>query len=249
VGKLNDSAEFAECRMAERFFVETPITGGSCALVGDEARHLAAVMRVKVGDDVIVFDGSGAEFVARVGATRKQAIELAVLERREISRELDFELTLAVALPKGERQKWLVEKATELGVTRLVPLVTERGVAQPVEGALARLRRTVIEASKQCGRNRLLEVTEPAGALAYFAGQTADRWRFICDVSGRDLGEMAALNGAEFVAAIGPEGGFSAVEVGAAVQAGWQAVSLGKRVLRVETAAIAVAACAGLAGR
>src|SRR5436190_713470 len=147
--------------MSDRFFVSPPIAGDRAVLAGDEARHLAAVMRVQIGDEVVLFDGSGVEFTARVTATRKQAVELAIFERREISRELPFSLTLAVALPKGERQKWLVEKATELGVTRIVPLVTERGVAQPVESALERLRRSVIEASKQCGRNRLMEIAAP----------------------------------------------------------------------------------------
>src|SRR5205823_14535109 len=94
--------------------------------------------------------------------------ELSIIERREVSRELSFSLTLAVALPKGERQKWLIEKATELGVTRIVPLVTERGVAQPVESALDRLRRGVIEASKQCGRNRLMEIAQSKTASVLF---------------------------------------------------------------------------------
>jgi 16S rRNA (uracil1498-N3)-methyltransferase len=247
VGKLNDSAEFAECRMAERFFVEQPIAGGICTLASDEARHLAAVMRAKVGDEVVVFDGSGAEFLASVTAMRKQAIELDVLERREVSRELDFELTLAVALPKGERQKWLVEKATELGVTRLVPLVTERGVAQPLEGTLARLRRTVIEASKQCGRNRLLEVGDPVEAGPYFAAEASVLVRLIGEASGQSLGEVEGVKGAAgVVAAIGPEGGFTAAEIEVALRARWQPVCLGPRVLRVETAAVAMAAWASV---
>ena len=79
-----------------------------------------------------LFDGSGAEFAARIVRLGKRDAELEIDERRDISRELPFDLTLAVALPKGERQKWLVEKLTELGVTRLVPLITERGVAEPI---------------------------------------------------------------------------------------------------------------------
>src|SRR5688572_7985367 len=102
--------------MSERFFVDSPISADRAMLAGDEARHLAAVMRAQIGDEVVLFDGSGCEFTARVAAIRKQAVELAIIERREVSRELPVELTLAVALPKGDRQKWLVEKATELGV-------------------------------------------------------------------------------------------------------------------------------------
>src|SRR5437763_5768961 len=155
--------------MSERFFVSSPIIGRRAVLAGDEARHVSAVMRAAVGEEVILFDGSGAEFAARVADIRKGAVELSIVERREVSRELSFSLTLAVALPKGERQKWLIEKATELGVTRIVPLVTEWGVAQPVESAPERLRRVVVEASKQCGRNRLLEVAPPTTAATSLA--------------------------------------------------------------------------------
>jgi 16S rRNA (uracil1498-N3)-methyltransferase len=162
-----------------------------------------------------------------------------------VSRELTRPLTLAVALPKGERQKWLVEKATELGATRLVPLITERGVAQPVEAALDRLRRTVIEASKQCGRNRLMEIAAPVSACALFSqASTADE-RLIADPAGQPLAATAIGAGTGILAAIGPEGGFAPAELAAAREAGWQPVSLGPRILRIETAAIALAAWTG----
>jgi len=147
--------------MSERFFVAPPIAGDFAELRGDEARHLAATMRARSGDEVVVFDGSGAEFRARVLSVGKSSVKLEIIERGEISRELPRPVTLAVALPKGERQKWLIEKATELGVSRIIPLVTEHGVAQPTEQAIERLRRGVIEASKQCGRNRLMDIGVP----------------------------------------------------------------------------------------
>ena len=234
--------------MSERFFLETPLRGETCVLAGDEARHLAAVMRAAVGDEVVVFDGGGSEYLASIASLRKQQVELTIVERREVSRELHKELTLAVALPKGERQKWLVEKATELGVTRLVPLVTERGVAQPVDAALARLRRTVIEASKQCGRNHLLEIEVPQAAISYFAAADPESTRWIGDASGGDF-VAAQAGSSSVIAAIGPEGGFAPAEVASARDAGWQVVSLGKRILRVETAALAFAALAGLGDR
>src|SRR5262245_66236003 len=107
--------------MSTRFFADQPITGNRAALEGDEARHRAGVMRASAGDEVVLFDGSGAEFVCRVLKAGKEQVELQVIERREVSRELPVHVALAVALPKGERQKWLVEKATELGVARIVP--------------------------------------------------------------------------------------------------------------------------------
>jgi len=147
--------------MADRYFLATPIAADRATLAGPEAHHLIHVMRAAPGLKVVLFDGSGAEFHASVDRVGRSEVELAILTREEIDRELPLDLTLGVALPKGERQKWLVEKAVELGVTRLAPLRTQRGVAQPVEQALVRLRRAVIEASKQCGRNRLMQIEEP----------------------------------------------------------------------------------------
>lgn len=205
---------------------------------------MAAVMRAKVGDHITLFDGLGAEFEAEIAVLHKHAVELTIVERREVSRELAFALTLAVALPKGERQKWLVEKATELGVTRIVPLVTERGVAQPVEAALDRLRRTVVEASKQCGRNRLLQIAPPEPVAQFVSRQHPDTVRWLGDPGGEQpsLAVSPSLGG--MIAAIGPEGGFASAEVSAALAAGWQCVSIGRSILRVETAAIAFAAVA-----
>jgi 16S rRNA (uracil1498-N3)-methyltransferase len=232
--------------MSERFFVSPLIASDRAVLTGDEARHLTSVMRAAVGDEVTLFDGSGAEFSARVAAICKGAVELSISERREISRELTLSLTLAVALPKGERQKWLVEKATELGVTRIVPLVTERGVAQPVESALERLRRAVIEASKQCGRNRLMEIAPAAPAVEFFAAAPISAARFIADPSGQSLGALDVSQCGDILAAVGPEGGFTPAELAAAASSGWQAVWLGSRILRVETAAVALAAWAAM---
>jgi 16S rRNA (uracil1498-N3)-methyltransferase len=232
--------------LSERYFVPALIAGSRAELTGDEARHLAAVMRASAGDEVVLFDGSGAEFAARVVAIRKAAVELEIRQRREISRELPIAVTLAVALPKGERQKWLIEKATELGVARLVPLVTQRGVAQCGDAALDRLRRGVVESSKQCGRNRLLEIAGPLLAAELFAAGQASQERLIADPSGEPLNQRAGVAG-EIIAAIGPEGGFTPDELASARAAGWRAVSLGPRILRVETAAIALASWAALA--
>ena len=230
--------------MSHRFFADTPITGNRAVLDGDEARHLASVMRAAPGDEVVLFDGSGAEFSARIVAVQKQRVELEVLERREVSRELPRDLTLAVALPKGDRQKWLVEKATELGVTRLIPLVTERGVAQPVAAALDRLTRTSIEAAKQCGRNRLLEIARPQQAVEFFATAPTDSLRLIADPAGQPLGQVAVAQRA-VISAVGPEGGFTPAEVTAAHDSGWRLVSLAPRTLRIETAALVIAAWTG----
>jgi 16S rRNA (uracil1498-N3)-methyltransferase len=230
--------------MSDRFYVEQPILGPTAELAGDEARHLATVMRLSVGHEITLFDGGGNEFIARIAKVTKQSVHCDILERREISRELPFSLSLAVALPKGDRQKWLVEKTTELGVTRLIPLITERGVAQPVEGAIQRLRRGVIEASKQCGRNRLMEIAEPRRAPELFADKAIAEIRLIAHFGGQSLNSARMRSNVGVFAAIGPEGGFTDAEVAAATAEGWQPVALGSRILRVETAAIAIAAYA-----
>lgn len=229
--------------MAHRFFVEPPITGASVRLAGAEAHHLAHVLRVQAGDEVLLFDGSGAQFSAAVRRIGRAGVELTVLARTEVDRESRRGCVLGVALPKGDRQAWLVEKAVELGVARLVPLATERGVALPTDRALGRLRRTVIEASKQCGRNRLMAVEPALGAGEFFGSAPREAGRFLADPGGEPL-DAARLGGGELWFAVGPEGGFTEAEARQADAAGWRRVSLGPRTLRVETAAICLAALA-----
>src|SRR5690348_11231442 len=170
--------------MSERFFSPHPITAGCMMLDGSEAHHLLHVMRAAVGDEVTLFDGTGAEFRATIETLRRADAELRIVERREVDRELPFELVVGVALPKGDRQKWLVEKLTELGVTSLVPLMTERSVAQPNESALERLQRSVIEAAKQCGRNRLMEITAPKSWSDWLSKSDTNRRLLIANPGG-----------------------------------------------------------------
>jgi 16S rRNA (uracil1498-N3)-methyltransferase len=239
--------------MSQRFFSDSPITGERAALDGPEAHHALHVMRARVGDRVTLFDDSGAEFEAEVVAYGRGDVQLRILERREIDRELPFELVVGVSLPKGDRQKWLVEKLTELGVTSLMPLVTERGVAQPTAGALDRLRRSGIEAAKQCGRNRLMKVAEPQAWPTYLSSESAagSARRLVAHFGGISLAELDRdiSKAIPTELAIGPEGGFTDEEAAAAVAAGWQIVDLGPRILRVETAAIALAAVVAASGR
>jgi 16S rRNA (uracil1498-N3)-methyltransferase len=230
--------------MSDRFFVEQPIQARQARLVGTEAHHLAHVMRAKPGDGVVLFDGTGAEFDGQVNYVGRSEIILDVGQRREVSRELPVLITLGVALPKGERQRWLVEKAVELGVARFVPLLTARGNARETAASLAKLRRAVIEASKQCGRNRLMELCEPRELPAYLE-QPSDGWRWLAHPPADTTGDTAEQHSAlpdQILLAIGPEGGFCDAEVALAIRHDWRRIGLGPRILRVETAAIALVA-------
>jgi 16S rRNA (uracil1498-N3)-methyltransferase len=227
--------------MSERFFLSMPPRDGRAVLVGDEARHLARVMRCTVGDEVVVFDGSGTSWRARVASIGRDEVGLDLGEAVTGPRPTRVPLTLAVALPKGERQKWLVEKLTELGVERLVPLSTTRGVAEATPAAVERLSRGVIEACKQCGRDALMQVGGPKGVAEVVGDAGSGTVLLVADRDGVPLEEIATA-GKLVVALVGPEGGFTAEELATVEAAGGRRVSLGPHVLRVETAAIALAA-------
>jgi 16S rRNA (uracil1498-N3)-methyltransferase len=199
-------------------------------------------MRLNAGDEVILFDGSGSQFAARIDSMGRQQIELAVLERQEIDVELRGELTVGVALPKADRQRWLVEKLTEIGANRLVPLRTRRSVVHPDEKSLGKLRRTVIEASKQCGRNRLMQIQPLISFEDFLASAPDDADRWLADTHGTTASQEATTR--PIYLAVGPEGGFTDDEVMDAKGRGWQTVSLGARILRIETACLVLASLA-----
>ena len=215
---------------------------------GDEAHHLLNVVRVRVGDEVALFDGSGREARVRLtGAMRREA-ELEILSLETIDREPARSLTLACALPRASRMDFLVEKCCELGVARLIPIVTRRSVVDPIkrqENHLRKWRRAAIEAAKQSGRTRLTEIS-PAVTFddALNAHGTGDI-RLIAspDQNAASFHERAAAlppRKSVFVM-IGPEGGFTDNEITLALTGACEKVSLGARILRVETAAIAIA--------
>jgi 16S rRNA (uracil1498-N3)-methyltransferase len=223
--------------MGQRFFVGTPISTDRAVLSGSEAHHLLHVMRAGVGDEVILFDGSGREYTGRVSQVGRSQVELQVVASRQIDRELAVEIVVGVALPKADRQRWLMEKLVELGATRLVPLQTQRSVVHPDQKGLVKLRRTIVEATKQCGRTRLMEVSELAPFVAFLGAPPAAACRWIADPAGTVPPLPSAVAATGYVA-VGPEGGWTDDELAMARSAGWQPVTLGRRVLRIETACL-----------
>jgi 16S rRNA (uracil1498-N3)-methyltransferase len=229
--------------MAERFYLNLPLTPGPVELIGPEAHHLAQVSRLAAGDAVCLFNGDGREYAGRVESVRRRSVMIQIEAVREPQRELPFHLEIAAPVPKGDRAQSLIEKLTELGVTAFVPLLCERTVIHAGQGKLDKLERYVIEASKQCGRNRLLRIEPPLAWDAFLERRQAEEWGWIAHPAG-SAPALSAPKPHAIRGAVGPEGGFSAAEIERGVAAGWSLVSLGPRILRIETAALVLAAWA-----
>jgi 16S rRNA (uracil1498-N3)-methyltransferase len=239
---------------ARRLFVPAErLAGEQVTLTGPEHRHVARVLRARAGETLTLFDGAGLEVEAQVVRVDRAEAELRLGARRVVAGPA-VAITLLSAVPRGPRMDFLVQKTAELGVARIVPVLTERSVARPdaEAGRRARWQKIAQEAARQCGRADVPAVDAPvslAEALA-LPGLPDRRLALFEGEKARSLG--AALAGAvpaPTALLVGPEGGFAAPEVAAAAAAGFEPVGLGDRILRVETAAIvAVALVAGASG-
>ncbi len=229
----------------ERVYAPGGVVDGTVSLDRDEAHHLARVRRVALGEEVVAFDGQGQSWRCRLTDSNKSGACLDVIDRLPGASVIPGpELWLGTAVPKGDRFDWIVEKATELGVDRLIPLVCERSVVEPRSTKLDRLRRTVIESCKQSGRDRLMEILEPVRLETFLTSLPAGSPGLFADrghVAMTNLSRNDA-NHACVLACVGPEGGWTELERALAVRDGWCPVSLGPHILRVETAAVAMAA-------
>jgi 16S rRNA (uracil1498-N3)-methyltransferase len=227
--------------MADRFYVNCALAIGPVQLKGPEAHHLAVVSRLGPGDPVCLFNGDGHQYPALVRAATRNSVALEVLAIESPPRELGFRLEVAAPLPKGERAQFLLEKLTELGATSFVPLRMHRSVIHPGDGKMEKLGRYVIEASKQCGRNVLMQVAPLTDWQTYCKRKDLPAVRILAHPESNETNWPSA---ADLAVAVGPEGGFTAEEVALATSEGWRTVSLGPRILRIETAALVLAAWA-----
>lgn len=251
--------------MAHRFFLPT-LTQQSNAvqLEGDQAHHVANVMRMSVRDTITLFNGAGLDATCEITSISKKRVELQVVDTKQVTRRLDGCLAIAVAMPKGDRQKVLVEKLVELGVRHLIPLKCQRSVAVVNDKALARIGKQIVEATKQCERSHLMQVHSPMTL------SEVDRWQAEIAISdtqsetvtdepsqtpgtnslklfgdpqtGQPASRWLAQPLRSALILIGPEGGFDDDEINWAHAQGYQPLRIGKSILRVETAAIAAAA-------
>ena len=223
-----------------RLFVRTPLGEGALVdLDAGQANYLGNVMRLGEGAQVLLFDGTSGEWLASVAEAGKKKMRLAVAQRNR-SPEAIPDVWLAFAPVKRAQTDWLVEKATELGVSRLIPVMTQRTIAERVK--LERLEGISIEAAEQCGRTRLPAIDEPLPLTKLLAERDQQRTLYFADENGGEPAAETFRPGAAMILT-GPEGGFTAEErsaVRAAPNA--VAVSLGPRILRAETAALAALA-------
>ena len=226
-----------------RFFTDK-IEKPTMKLTGSERKHLAEVLRARIGERVVICPNDGRDYVYETTAFDKDSVTLSFIEDRDNPTEPELKLRAYIAVLKGDKTELEVQKLTELGAAKITPFVCERTVGSG--GKTERLRRAAHEAAKQCGRAVIPEVTDVrtlkeilpelrgCDAVVFAYEGAYGKGRSIDEVIGGDERSVAVV--------IGPEGGFTEEEVAAVREAGYECVTLGKRILRAETAAIAAAA-------
>lgn len=227
-------------RSLPRLYVEAALSAGvRVGLDAGQANYLGNVMRLKEGDRLLLFDGVSGEWLAEVAEAGKKRMTLAV-ETQVRAQEQVPDLTLAFAPVKRAQTDWLVEKATELGIARLQPVMTRRTVAERVK--LERLRSIAIEAAEQCNRTSLPMIAEPLALPMFLKARNPAATLYFADENGGERTSAAFRPGPAIILA-GPEGGFADEERDLVrAQPNCTAISLGPRILRAETAALAAIA-------
>ena len=233
-----------------RVYVDAALSAGlRVELPAAAGVHLAKVLRLRSGDELVVFAGDGYEYPASVEGVRGTRVAVAIGEARAVDRESPLAVTLVQCIARADRMDVIVQKATELGVARIVPVQSRRGVVRlepaQAESKAAHWRSIAVSACEQCGRNRLPSIESPRRLIDYLGALPAGGTRLLLAPGAE--GRPRASIGGEVTIAIGPEGGLDDEEIEAFRLAGFDAMRLGPRVLRTETAAIA--ALAWLQGR
>ncbi|TWU46745.1 RsmE family RNA methyltransferase [Rubripirellula reticaptiva] len=228
--------------MTRRYFVpDLPRNGGLVPLPSEEAQHAIRVMRIRVDDPMTLFDGCGYEAEATVISLGRNKCQCQAEVASAINREPACKVHMAIALPKPDRAKELVERLTELGVASLTPILGKRSQRPPKDTFLEKLRRASVEACKQSGRNQLMEIHDTVSAIDYFES-TIEGPRLIAHPTQSTASLDSFRNAPVLTTAIGPEGGWTDEEIEIATRHGFLGVDLGSRIYRIETAAVVVAA-------
>jgi len=228
--------------------------GADLDLPDEAAHHAARVLRLGAGDALTLFDGSGGEYEARIVAIAHNGVTVAVGAHHALERESPLAITLVQSVSSSEKMDFIIQKAVELGVAAIQPVLTAKSVVRlPAERGAAKLehwRRVIVSACEQCGRNRVPEVRGAITLQTYCARPDAALLRMLLSPRGeKRLAELAPTAGRSVVLAAGPEAGFAPGDETLLVNTGFVSVRLGPRVLRAETAALAaLAALNALAG-
>ncbi len=236
-----------------RSHVELPLrVGDEVALPEGVAAHLLRVLRLQAGDACVLFNGDGHDYDARIVAIGKREARAEIVAARRIDNESPLRIVLLQGIARGEKMDWILQKATELGVARILPVESERSEvkldAQRAAKRLAHWRGIVVSACEQSGRATLPQVEAPQ-ALAQAAGQREGRGFILDPFADNTLSSLRDAELRECTMAIGPEGGWSPRDREQLVAAGYEGLRLGPRVLRTETAGIAaIAALQALCG-
>ena len=218
--------------------------GAQFALGPDAAQHVSRALRLKAGDSIVIFDGRGGEYEAGLTRVERDRVDVKLGSWRDVGREPMLAVGLAQGLPEADKMDWIIQKAVELGVAWIQPLVCERSVVriagERAERRAAHWKRVAIAACEQCGRNTVPDV-RPILPLPAWIAQPAATPRWLLDPDAPPLTAHAPPQG-PFELLVGPEGGFSGRERDFAATTGCESVSLGPRILRTETAPVAALA-------
>jgi 16S rRNA (uracil1498-N3)-methyltransferase len=222
---------------------EKSIEGGKATISGADYRHIVKVLRMKEGDAITLFDGNAVEYEGRISRVGSRDIVVDINSSRKATTDSPLCVTLLQGLPKGDKMDYIVEKATELGVHRIVPVITERSQVRST-GKKKRWERIAVEASKQCGRTKppaIENTINYSEAINYSAdNELALILHVGSQVSLKDFLNNTLQHPKNIIVLIGPEGGFSENEVLLASEMGFTSLGLGPRTLRTETAGLAV---------
>lgn len=228
-----------------RFYCPAPLpTDGDFDLPADAAHHASRVLRLRVGDAVQLFDGAGHECHGLIAELSGKRVLIGNVKRVEVTRESPLHTVLAQALCGSEKMDWIIQKATELGVSEIQPLDTERSVArlsaERAEKRMAHWQQVAISACEQCGRNVLPVIHPPADIMAWLQTMRGvAHSKFILLPEGATALAAQAKPAGKAVLMIGAEGGFAPAESDTALLCGFTAIRMGSRVMRTETAALA----------
>ncbi len=226
-----------------RLFIDMPLYNGETILLPrDKAHHISNVLRMRAGDSIKIFNNLGFEYEARIIDITKKTAQIEVLKSIQIDNESPLKITLCLAIARGQHMDFSIQKAVELGVYNIVPVISEFSNVKledsRVQNKLTHWQNIIISAAEQCGRNRLAQLQKPLSLMEWLELDTSMK-RLILHPAGQQSLSDIGVQDNELSLVIGPEGGFSDHEVKLSAEKGCIPISMGPRILRTETAVVA----------